>query len=86
MSMQAVTDLFKNSELDAALQEVQAVIKNDPTDQVYRLAYAEILCIQGDLEKADKQLEVVVKQAPKNVMELLTWRQLIRAEQKKMNV
>ena len=85
MSMQAVTDLFKNSELDAALQEVQTVIKNDPTDQVYRLAYAEILCIQGDLERADKQLEVVVKQAPKNVMELLTWRQLIRAEQKRQD-
>ncbi len=85
MSMQVVTDLFKKNELDAALQEVQAVIKNDPTDQAYRLTYAEILCIQGDLEKADKQLEVVVKQAPKNVMELLNWRQLIRAEQKRQD-
>jgi type VI secretion system protein ImpE len=61
----------------AALEEV----KRHPTDSGKRSFLCELLCLTGDLERADRQLEVVAQQDPQAMMGVSLFRQLIRAEQ-----
>jgi type VI secretion system protein ImpE len=61
----------------AALEDV----KQHPTDPSKRGFLAELLCLSGDLERADRQLDALGQQDPATVMEVNLFRQLIRAEQ-----
>jgi type VI secretion system protein ImpE len=61
----------------AALEEV----KQRPTDPQKRGFLAEVLCLTGDLERADRQLDALGQPDPETLMEVNLFRQLIRAEQ-----
>ncbi len=61
----------------AALEDV----KQHPTDGGKRTFLAELLCLTGDLERADKQLDALAHQDPQAIMEISLFRQLLRAEQ-----
>jgi type VI secretion system protein ImpE len=60
----------------AALEEV----KNHPGDAGKRGFLCELLCFAGDLERADRQLDVLAGQDPQ-ALDVSLFRQLIRAEQ-----
>ncbi len=62
--------------ITAAAQEV----KSRPTDTHVRLAYAQLLCFNGDWQRADQQLDVVARQSPEGEKVIMLYRQLIRAE------
>ena len=60
----------------AALEDV----RKHPADAAKRTFLAELLCFTGDLERADKQLDVIASPEKPELMGALLFRQLIRAE------
>jgi type VI secretion system protein ImpE len=73
-------DLFHSGNLQDAVQAALSDVKSKPTDGSLRWLLCELFCFNGDLERADKQLELLVKQDPKSTPILALFRQLIRAE------
>jgi type VI secretion system protein ImpE len=63
--------------LAAALEDV----KQRPTDVQKRGFLAELLCLTGDLERADRQLDALGRPDPETLLEVNLFRHLIRAEQ-----
>ena len=61
----------------AALEDV----KQRPTDVQKRGFLAELLCLTGDLERADNQLDALGRPDPETLLEVNLFRTLIRAEQ-----
>jgi type VI secretion system protein ImpE len=74
-----VQALIKQGELIAATERAVAVLRDDPTNADVRALYIELLCIQGALEKADQQLDMMVRQHPDFLVGAVNLRQLIRA-------
>jgi type VI secretion system protein ImpE len=74
------SELFAAGDLTAAVAVLTDQVKRHPTDQDSRGLLAELLCLAGDLERADKQLEVLSNQDPEAAPALAMLRQVIRAE------
>jgi type VI secretion system protein ImpE len=64
---------------DAVTASLQNV-KGNPADVNARFFLAELLCFQGEWDRAEKQLDAVVKQSPDAGLLALLARQLIRGE------
>ena len=75
------SELYTAGQLTEALDAMNEEVKRHPTDQTRRGFLAELLCISGDLERADKQLDMLGKQDPKAAIGVGILRQLVRAEQ-----
>ena len=75
------SDLYTAGQLTEAIDAMGEEVKSNPTDKAQRGFLAELLCIAGDLERADKQLDVLSKQDPQAAPGLGLFRQLVRAEQ-----
>lgn len=72
-------ELFDAGDLPGAVDAATADVRQHPTDVQRRLFLAELFCFQGDIERADNQLQVIVQQHPDAVL-VLQFRQLLRAE------
>jgi len=77
--MTTSTDYFKEGMLSEAISELGSELSSKPNDMIKRAFLAELLCISGDLERADAQLDVLVTLEPDKALTIGTWRQLIRA-------
>lgn len=66
--------------LQEAIQAMNAEVKSHPADVDRRGFLAELLCFAGDLERADRQLDVLTEQDPKAAIGIALFRQLVRAE------
>jgi type VI secretion system protein ImpE len=53
------TELLETGQLSAAIERVAGEVKFKPTDLAARTFYFELLCLNGDLDRAAKQLEVL---------------------------
>jgi len=53
------TELLETGQLSVAIERVAGEVKAKPTDLAARTFYFELLCLNGDLERAGKQLEVL---------------------------
>ena len=73
-------ELFKAGQLTEAINEQLSVVKRNATDLDARFFLAELLCFQGDWERADKQLDVIVQHPQNLTLRAQLLRQLIRAE------
>ncbi len=73
-------ELFNQGDLDGAIANALEFVRGAPTESGGRQILAELLCFRGELERADKQLETVLLQAPQAAMPAALLRQLIRAE------
>ncbi len=72
---------FESGNLREAIQAMNAEVKQNPTDANRRGFLAELLCFAGNADRADLQLDVLMKQdtaAPPPAV--LLFRQLVRAE------
>tara|TARA_R110002126_G_scaffold212488_5_gene359111 strand:- start:4369 stop:5184 length:816 start_codon:yes stop_codon:yes gene_type:complete len=78
--MKQLHSLINSGQLPQALEHALAVLKDDPLNAQMRAAYVELLCIDGQLEKADNQLDMIVRQHPDYLLGAVNVRQLIRAE------
>ncbi len=79
--MTSASQLYQDGQLEEAIKAIQDEIKKNPTNTAKRGFLAELLCFAGELERADKQLDVIVSQEPEAAAGLAFWRQVIRAEQ-----
>jgi type VI secretion system protein ImpE len=67
--------------LDDAIQAALAEVKAAPADSPRRVLLAELSCFAGDLERADRQLDLLADVDPKSALGISMVRQLVRAEQ-----
>jgi type VI secretion system protein ImpE len=72
---------FSAGKLAEALAAATAEVRSKPTDVDTRIFLAELLCMNGDLDRADKQLDVIVDQDSSLAIGVALFRQLIRGEQ-----
>lgn len=71
--------LLNSNQLGEAVQAALEMVKSKPADTGLRVQLAELLCLSGDLERADKQLDTASTQEPKIAVRCALLRQLIRA-------
>ena len=76
----APMDLYRAGELDEAVTRCLELVKSHPADSSLRFQLAELACVAGDLERADRQLETVSNQDPQASVGAALLRQLVRAE------
>jgi type VI secretion system protein ImpE len=74
------SELFEAGDLTGAVAALTDAVKRNPMDQEGRGLLAELLCLAGDLERADKQLDVLSNQDVESAPALAVFRQVVRAE------
>jgi type VI secretion system protein ImpE len=74
------TDAYKAGKLGDAIHAALEQVRSAPADRTKRLFLAELCCFGGDLERADKQLDVLFTPDAPDVVQLTLFRQLIRGE------
>lgn len=73
--------LFQAGRLKDAVAALNAHLKAKPTDADARVLLSEMLCFDGNLDRADLQLDTTGTQQPEIALTMALFRQLIRAEQ-----
>jgi type VI secretion system protein ImpE len=74
-------ECFETGDLAGAIEAQNAEVRKNPGDIARRGFLAELLTFTGQLDRADKMLDVLSKQAPEAAMGISTFRQLVRGEQ-----
>ncbi len=72
---------FEAGNLHDAIQAMNIEVRDHPTDQSRRGFLAELLCFTGNIERADLQLDTMMKQDTAAAVGIVLFRQLVRAEQ-----
>ncbi|MQX37142.1 type VI secretion system accessory protein TagJ [Roseospira navarrensis] len=78
MSASTATELFQSGDLDGAVAALTAAVKANPTDVQARARLAEMLCFTGDIDRADKMMEVVSKQDEEHAVGIALFRRVMR--------
>ncbi|MCE9533641.1 MAG: SciE type virulence protein [Planctomycetes bacterium] len=73
-------ELFKQGKLVEAVNAALQEVRTNPTDRGKRLLLSELLCFTGDLERADKQLDMLAQPDAPDLVAIARFRQLLRAE------
>lgn len=79
--MKKIQEMLQLGQLTEAVQWLENELKDDPMNVDFRSSLIELLCVKGDLERADKQLNIMVQKHPEFLIGATNLRQLIRAEQ-----
>jgi type VI secretion system protein ImpE len=75
------SELYRAGHLNEAIAAAAEQVKKHPSDGAQRGLLCELLCFAGDLERADKHLDLLYEQDPESAIGLSMFRQVIRAEQ-----
>ncbi|MCD0461322.1 type VI secretion system accessory protein TagJ [Roseiconus lacunae] len=73
-------ELYEAGKLDEAMEASLQLVKSKPADVGLRFQLAELSCIAGNLDRADKQLDTVSNQDAQAAIGAALLRQLVRAE------
>src|SRR5579864_8756672 len=73
-------ELFEAGDLKEAITTAAEDVKKNPTDIAKRTFFCELVCLSGDLERADRQLDLLGHQDPQFMVGVSLFRQLVRAE------
>lgn len=79
-------DLLREGHLNEAIEQASASLKANPKDTAARSLLGELLCIRGDFERADSQLQTLSEFDTDRSEEIAAWRSLIRAAQVRADV
>jgi len=71
---------FDAGKLSDALTAALAEVKQSPADRGRRAFLCELACFAGDLERADRELDLLGDQDPQAALGISLFRQLVRAE------
>jgi len=74
-------EYFDAGNLREATTAAAEEVKKNPADLARRTLFCELLCLSGDMERADKQLDLLGHQDPQFMAGVSLFRQLVRAEQ-----
>src|SRR5437868_5359835 len=75
------TGYYSAGRLGDAVAAALAEVQRSPADAGRRAFLAELACFAGDLERADRQLDVLSTTDPRASVGVSLFRQLVRAEQ-----
>ncbi len=84
--MTKAADLYRAGQLSEAVAAQNDEVRNHPTDIERRSFLAELLCLSGNLDRADAQCATIEKMDPGSGPGLNLLRQLIRAEKSRQEV
>jgi len=76
----SITEQLKAGQLEDAIQAAIDDVKAAPMEWDRRIALSQLLCLAGDLERADNHLETAQIQTPDAIMRISMYRQMIRGE------
>jgi type VI secretion system protein ImpE len=79
-------ELFAAGQLSQAVTAALDEVKRKPTDFAARWRLAEFASLQGDLERAEKQLQALLTQFPDKLISIMLFRNLLRGEQARRDV
>lgn len=82
--MDAIKDYLAAGELQAAIEHVQCLVRKAPSALDMRPCLIELLCLAGDLERADEVLTNLAKHHPDWIPGAANLRQLLRAQQARL--
>lgn len=72
---------YRAGKLSQALAAASQEVKSKPADASARGFLCEMLCFNGDTDRADAQLDAIAQLDPKNALSISLFRHLLRAEQ-----
>lgn len=72
---------YREGRLAEALTQATQDVKSRPSDAAARGFLCEMLCFNGDIDRADAQLDTIAQLDAKNVMAISLFRHLLRGEQ-----
>lgn len=72
--------LFQAGRLDDAIGALGAELRNDPADTQRRTFLFELLCFAGNLDRAEKQLDILSQGSKEAAMGTLLYRSALHAE------
>lgn len=78
--------LFQEGKLTDAIAAMNQQVKEKPLDIALRSQLAELLCVAGDLDRAERQFEAIAQQDPKTALQVGSLRQLLRSSQARRQV
>ena len=79
-------DLYRAGKLTEAVAQQNEEVRSHPTDVERRSFLCELLCLSGNLERADTQLEAIENMQKGTAPALSLIRQLIRAEKTRVEI
>ncbi len=79
--MKKIKEMLQEGRLADAITYLEELLREDPLNVDYKSTFIELLCINGELERADKLLNNIVQKNPDFLIGASNLRQLIRAEQ-----
>lgn len=74
-------DQFSQGHLTEAIAAMNEEVRSHPADADRRSYLCDLLCLAGDFERADVQLEAISRLVPGSLAGMALARQLVRAEQ-----
>ena len=77
--------MLQAAKLTDCISYIETQLKEDPLNVSLKSSLIELLCINGELERADKQLNNIVQKHPDYLIGASNLRQLIRAEQSRQD-
>ena len=78
--------LFQAGKLDEAVQALVTEVKNNPTDTKRRTFLFELLCFQGQFERAEKHLNILAEGNQQTEMGAMLYRSLLFAERARADI
>jgi len=79
-------DLYSSGQLSEAIDAQNAAVRTKPSDIEERSFLCELLCLVGNLDRADAQCETISRMDPSSGPSLNLVRQLIRAEKTRQEI
>ncbi|MGH1485299.1 MAG: type VI secretion system accessory protein TagJ [Cellvibrionaceae bacterium] len=86
MSSLSAEEYFQQGKLDLAMSAAAEQVRDNPDDEQVRTFFVELLCVKGEYERADAQLNALMTLKPDLALAVATWRQLIHAAQIRSDV
>ncbi len=77
--MPSAKELLQQGELTAAIDQIISEVKARPTDTSARIFLFELLCFAGELDRAEKQLDVIATQSASAELGVLAYRNCLKA-------
>lgn len=78
--------LYKEGKLADAIASLQEELRSDPQNVPRRTFLFELLCFQGEFDRARKQLEIIESADPASYVGTTWYKQVIRAEQERQEM
>ncbi|MGV2871607.1 type VI secretion system accessory protein TagJ [Colwellia sp. E150_009] len=83
--MKKIQEMLQEARLSDCITYLEVQLRDDPLNVDLKSSFIELLCINGELERADKQLNYMVQKHPDFLIGAANLRQLILAEQSRQD-